>query len=48
MQRIVNILKLIRQMYLKHMIEKTEKKLCKYVSKFMDRKVIAVGKYYEM
>lgn len=45
-KRVVEIVKIIRKMYLKRKIEKTEKKLCKYVSQFMDRKVITVAKYY--
>lgn len=38
---------LIRGLYLKNKIEKTEKKLCMYVSKFMKRDIIKVGKYIE-
>lgn len=45
MKRVIEIIKIFRKMYLKRKIEKTETKLCKYVSLFMDRKVIAVAKY---
>jgi hypothetical protein len=41
------LFKLIKGLYLKNKIEKTEKKLCKYVSKFLGRDIIKVGKYIE-
>lgn len=48
MKRIKRILKFIRNLYLKYMIERTEKRLCKYVSEFMNRNVVSVGKYNEL
>lgn len=36
---------IIKGLYLKRKIERTEKKLCKYASKFMGVKVISIGKY---
>jgi hypothetical protein len=38
-------IELIRGLYLKHRIEKTEKRLCKYVSKLMGVNVVSIGKY---
>lgn len=46
MNRVIEIIKIFRKLYLKRKIEKTEIKLCKYVSRFMDRKVIAVAQYH--
>lgn len=37
--------KLIRGLYLKGKIERTEKRLCKYVSMFTGINVVSVGKY---
>ncbi len=47
MNQLIRILKLIRGLYLKNKIEKTEKKLCKYVSKFLNKDIVKVGKYIE-
>lgn len=38
---------IIRGLYLKHKIERTEKRLCRYVSKFLGRNVISVKGYLE-
>lgn len=37
--------KIIRGLYLKRKIERTEKRLCKYVSKFVGVNVVSVGQY---
>lgn len=40
-------LEIIKGLYLKWKIETTEKRLCKHVSKFLDKRIVAISKYVE-
>lgn len=43
----LRVLSLIINLRLMRKINRTEKKLCKYVSKFMGKNIVAIGKYIE-